>query len=450
MVSARRYNYYSGALDGECKRFGDAVACGVVSGSGLGTPPGLDPSKDIYRSDPVAATYRGAKLASYEDSGAATRYTNTYLPNGRLATSRAEPTGAVGSLTQDWLESFLFNGIGNVRQVDGQRNTVSGNTRPDRYETERYTPESPASGQALDRVAAVVSRLSATSGGAAITGTSAAAAGSTSYAYDLLAHLTQVTRTSGESETLVYAPGGELLYRQVGEKFTFYVGEYATVTASGIPGCGASCTPQAATVEVDAHVVFAGTRIASVKPSRTLYYYRTRLGTVVATSYRDAAGGSYFGAGYRYTPYGEVELNVNESDLSRSELGYTNALRLTGSLLYLKNRVYDAEARVFIQPDSVDRLRYAYVAGDPVNASDPTGLLWEVNSMPPGALAQAAMERTESILHSEQDAREAIAAATPGQQDVRGQVESTVSGDQHLGLPLPCGVGTSHAGLEWV
>jgi len=54
-----------------------------------------------------------------------------------------------------------------------------------------------------------------------------------------------------------------------------------------------------------------------------------------------------------------------------------------------------------------------------VNASDPTGLLWEVNSMPPGPLADAAMQQTESILHREQDAREANAAAagkTPGAQ----------------------------------
>jgi hypothetical protein len=36
--------------------------------------------------------------------------------------------------------------------------------------------------------------------------------------------------------------------------------------------------------------------------------------------------------------------------------------------------VYDAEARVFLQADSVDRYRYAYVWGDPVNLSDPTGL----------------------------------------------------------------------------
>jgi hypothetical protein len=109
-----------------------------VAGSLYDSPPALAAAKDIYRSDLVAATKQGAKLASYEESGAATRYTNTYLPNGRLSTSKAAPTGKVGSLTQDWLETFLFNGIGNIDRVEGQRNAASGNSRPDRYETERY------------------------------------------------------------------------------------------------------------------------------------------------------------------------------------------------------------------------------------------------------------------------------------------------------------------------
>jgi RHS repeat-associated protein len=125
-------------------------------------------------------------------------------------------------------------------------------------------------------------------------------------------------------------------------------------------------------VEVDNHVVFAGTRIASVKPSRSLYYYRTRLGTVVATS----LGGGLPGAAYRYTAYGKLELSLNDVEgWTRSELGYTNALKLSGGLIYLKARVYDPATRTFMQADSVDRLRYAYVTGDPVNLADPTGLL---------------------------------------------------------------------------
>jgi RHS repeat-associated protein len=127
-------------------------------------------------------------------------------------------------------------------------------------------------------------------------------------------------------------------------------------------------------VEVDDHVLLAGTRIVSVRPSRTLYYYRSRLGTVVATSVTTSTQAGVLGAQYRYDPYGKVQVALNETATTASELGYTNGLRLSGSLLYLKARVYDAEARVFLQADSVDRYRYAYVWGDPVNLSDPTGL----------------------------------------------------------------------------
>ncbi len=351
VVSARVYGANSGALVRECKRFSNDVSC-------VGTS--LEAQKDIYRTDAVDATYRGAKLASYSDAATGTRYQNAYLSSGRLQNAMATPTSTVGDLTQDWTAAFVFNGIGNLDGIATTRDASSGNARTDYSWTERYGYASTSSGELLDRAVAMTS-----SGTVPPT-----SAGTTAYAYDLLGHLTSVTRSAGESENLYYAPGGELLYRQIGERFVFYVGEYATVTARGAPGCGASCTPQLSTVELDAHVVFAGTRIASVKPSRTLYYYRTRLGTVIATS----LSGGVVGAAYRYDAYGALDAVTNETEATRSELGYTNALLLSGSLIYLKTRVYDTKARLFIQSDIVDRLRYAYVAGDPVNSSDPTGL----------------------------------------------------------------------------
>lgn len=361
VVSARTYNRYSGALEGECKRFDAGVVC---------TGTGLDPAKDIYRTDQAVATYVGGRLEGYLDGATQTTYQNLYLPSGRLQSVAAQPGQSTpGALSQDWLETFAFNGVGNLGSVTREQNKYRPATaRPYRSVAEQYHPASPAPGQVLDRVESI-GRTVRDAGGALV---NEPGAGTERYGYDLLKHLVAVTRSAGESESLSYAPGGELLYRQVGEKFVFYVGEYATVTARGAVGCSSSssCTPQPGTVEVDAHVIFAGTRVASVKPSRTLYYYRTRLGSVIATS----LNGGRPGAAYRYTPYGEVEHAVGETEETRSELGYTNALRLSGSLLYLKARVYDTQARVFIQADEVDRLRYAYVQGDPVNSSDPTGL----------------------------------------------------------------------------
>jgi RHS repeat-associated protein len=91
---------------------------------------------------------------------------------------------------------------------------------------------------------------------------------------------------------------------------------------------------------------------------------------VVAT----ATAGGAVGARYRYDPYGKLQVALGETAATASELGFTNGLRLSGNLLHLKTRVYDAEGRVFLQADSVDRYRYAYVWGDPVNLSDPTGM----------------------------------------------------------------------------
>ncbi|MFO0582836.1 MAG: RHS repeat-associated core domain-containing protein [Anaeromyxobacter sp.] len=208
------------------------------------------------------------------------------------------------------------------------------------------------------------------------------------YAFDLANRLVSVTRTVGESEVLDYGPDGELLRRRITtgstSKDVFYVGEYATATASN---CTSTCIAAANTVTVDAHVIYAGTRIASARAAsldaqstaRTLYYYRTRLGSVIGTSKRGGSAGTF----YRYTPYGEVDL-TNETDANRSELGselgYANALRLTGGLLHLVHRAYDTESKVFVQSDVVDRLRYAYAGGDPINRSDPTGLRWAVST----------------------------------------------------------------------
>jgi RHS repeat-associated protein len=203
------------------------------------------------------------------------------------------------------------------------------------------------------------------------------AASEVEYTYDAMNRLRTITRGTAV-ETLYYGPSGELMAKQAGTSWTFWVGDYATVSATIPTSCGGSFPCPATSVTLDAHVIFAGTRIASAgtptgtTTARTLYYYRSRLGSVVATS----LGGGVRGEVYRYTPYGAVAYPTGaEGAATRSELGYTNALRLSGNLLHLKTRVYDPEARIFLQVDSVDRHRYAYVGGDPANYSDPTGMM---------------------------------------------------------------------------
>ncbi len=90
--------------------------------------------------------------------------------------------------------------------------------------------------------------------------------------------------------------------------------------------------------------------------------------------------GGRVGVKYRYGPYRELDREEVVDAGGESELGYTGGLRLgwtpgsqVGSLLLLGARVYHAELRRWVQADTVEIARYAYVGGDPVNLVDPTG-----------------------------------------------------------------------------
>ena len=336
--------------------------------------------RDIFAT--AGATYQGTKLAGYNDGLTQTSYANTYWSSGRLKRADASPYSGTtpGPMTQDYTHDHVFDGLSNLGSVTEVKNArTPGMPVVQRTRTPSYNSTG-------DQMASLTTEL--TVDGAMRQSCTAtftydaqgrmATRGGTAevFSYDLQGHLTRVTRAGVVAETLGYGPTGELLWRQVGSRYLFYVGEYATVRA---PTQGNVTTPGApvngSALEVDAHVLWVGARIASVAVAglggRTLFYYRTRLGSVVATS----VGGGVPGAMYRYTPYGMVDKASNETASTASDLGYTGALRLTGNLVYLRNRVYHAGLKVFLQPDSVDRLRYAYVAGDPANASDPTGLL---------------------------------------------------------------------------
>jgi len=363
-VSARIYDRYSGTLVMECKRVGDLACENLVPTNGASGAPGPLASRDLYRADSARASYVGTLLGSYTDNGTGTSYGVTYLPSGKVDKATATRSGTLAG-SQSYEEGYTYDGLGNVKTAAVKKD-LAGSTWATN-QTQTYTPASATGGTLLDQVRSIGTTKAAGS---------YPAASEVEYGYDAMNRLRTVKRGSAV-ETLYYGPSGELMAKQAGTSWTFWVGEYATVTAT-IPG---GCTPgpcAATSIAVDAHVIFAGTRIASAgtpagtTAARTLYYYRSRLGSVVATSLRGGALGTI----YRYTPYGAVAYTAaSETAATRSELGYTNALRLSGSLLHLKTRVYDPETRIFLQVDSVDRQRYAYVRGDPANYTDPTGMM---------------------------------------------------------------------------
>jgi RHS repeat-associated protein len=208
------------------------------------------------------------------------------------------------------------------------------------------------------------------------------------FVHDSLDRLVQVRRGGALSEILEYAPTGAPLFRKLGTTGTWYVGQVATVTATVPASCwdSASCVAVAGTVKVAAHVQVGGSRVASITAaagsgldpiSTALFYHRDLQGSVVATTLRGGA----LGARYRYTPYGQLDRAEGVSTATDSELGYRGGLRLRyvagaaqqGNLVLLGARVYHAELKRWLVPDTVDARRYTYAGGDPVNFVDPGG-----------------------------------------------------------------------------
>jgi len=108
-------------------------------------------------------------------------------------------------------------------------------------------------------------------------------------------------------------------------------------------------------------------RIKECAPSRTATDAR---GSVIATSDENGDVRNQ----YAYSPYG-----VSNDD-SGIPFRYTDQkLDIQSGLYYYKARWYDPEVGRFLQPDPIgysDGINlYAYVGGDPVNSTDPTGLM---------------------------------------------------------------------------
>jgi len=300
--------------------------------------------------------------------------------NGRALSATA--SGGTGTLAQSYTQAYSFSDpawaagatVGNLERVTDGGSVVNYDYAQDRLVSTSNAAGATVTTNLHDHAGRLTSKRT---GGVETEG----------FAYDLQDQLRQVRRGGVVTEKLEYDPTGAPLYRMVGNQAVYYVGPFATVTATANAGCaGYACAQGVTGVQVSAHVLLGGSRIASVRATDVLYYHRDQRGSVVATT---VTGGGV-GAKYRYGPYGqldkvEVVNPPNGTDAANgSELGFTGGLRLgwnpstgvqTGSLLLLGARVYDAAMKRWLQADTVDEKRYTYADGDPVNMVDPSGRL---------------------------------------------------------------------------
>ncbi|MHA6287165.1 RHS repeat-associated core domain-containing protein [Maricaulis sp. CAU 1757] len=120
--------------------------------------------------------------------------------------------------------------------------------------------------------------------------------------------------------------------------------------------------------------------------TQTRHYFADRQGNVLAVTNPDGTLAQQF----LYTPFG-VELVGDEAG---------NPFRYTGrrfdaetGLYYYRARYYDADLGRFLQVDPVgyaDQWNlYAYVGNNPLNATDPTGMIGSPDSLRPGGDSQS-------------------------------------------------------------
>lgn len=213
----------------------------------------------------------------------------------------------------------------------------------------------------------------------ALTGT-----GGTCDAFDQANRLTSITKGTGATCTTPTTVG-TYGYNGDGLRMSKTIGANTTQNTWGM---GLLLQEKVGSATATSYVYGpGGLPLEQITPTGTLYYYHhDQLGSTRAIM--NSAGASK--ATYTYDPYGNVtactgaRVTVAGSNICTGTITVTNPLTYSGQyrdnesgLMYLRARYYSPGDGQFMSRDPAvakTRSPYAYVVGNPLNATDPTGL----------------------------------------------------------------------------
>jgi len=196
-----------------------------------------------------------------------------------------------------------------------------------------------------------------------------------SFIYDIYNRL--LTVSGGASNiSLVYDPEGRLVKTTTAASSKDYVYDGTNLIAEYVTG---------ATTPASRYIFGSGTDdpivwLKGADDSDRRYYYSNYQGSIIG--YTGSVGQFVTASLAKYGAYGEPRNSANAETWSGTRFGYTGQVMLPEAYLYYyKARVYDPKFGRFLQTDPVgskdDLDLYAYVKGDPINNTDPTGMvLW--------------------------------------------------------------------------
>jgi RHS repeat-associated protein len=205
-----------------------------------------------------------------------------------------------------------------------------------------------------------------------------AATETSTFSYDAEGDRTGASSSSGTSQTYSYNQalelagiGNEISYAYNGDGLRMSKAVGATITpftwdvSGGLPSILEDGT--------NTYVYGpGGLPLEQISGNTQLWFHRDQSGSTRLLT--NAAGQTV--TTYAYTPYGNLS---SSSGTASTPLLYAGQYRDSESgLYYLRARYYDLETAQFVSRDpanAITRSAYAYVGGNPVNVTDPSGLI---------------------------------------------------------------------------